>query len=159
MFNNGLPDSSLFCCNSLLYLPHCLPAHMTCAICSSTFYSLCTMSIHCTDPLLFNLAAALSSFFNHESPSTTTTTTNSNNNNNRFSSLYHVYMASVHLVHAIFAIPLNAHTAPISSTSQVEEMLMIFYRLWDYENNKIIRSRDVIFNEKVMYKDQLQGKK
>jgi hypothetical protein len=33
------------------------------------------------------------------------------------------------------------------------------YCLWDYENNKIIRSRDVIFNEKVMYKDQLQGKK
>jgi hypothetical protein len=33
------------------------------------------------------------------------------------------------------------------------------YFLWDYENNKIIRSRDVIFNEKVMYKDQLQGKK
>ena len=32
------------------------------------------------------------------------------------------------------------------------------YRLWDYENNKIIRSRDAIFNEKVMYKDQLQGK-
>ena len=29
------------------------------------------------------------------------------------------------------------------------------YRLWYYENNKIIRSRDVIFNEKVMYKDQL----
>jgi hypothetical protein len=28
----------------------------------------------------------------------------------------------------------------------------------DYENHKIIRSRDVIFNEKVMYKDQLQGK-
>jgi hypothetical protein len=33
------------------------------------------------------------------------------------------------------------------------------YHLWDYENNKIIRSRDVILNEKVMYKDQLQGKK
>ena len=33
------------------------------------------------------------------------------------------------------------------------------YRLWDYENNKIIRSRDLIFNEKVMYKDQLQRKK
>jgi hypothetical protein len=33
------------------------------------------------------------------------------------------------------------------------------YPLWDYENNKIIRIRDVIFNEKVMYKDQLQGKK
>jgi hypothetical protein len=32
------------------------------------------------------------------------------------------------------------------------------YCLWDYENQKIIRIRDVIFNEKVMYKDQLQGK-
>ncbi|KAE8710415.1 Retrovirus-related Pol polyprotein from transposon TNT 1-94 [Hibiscus syriacus] len=27
------------------------------------------------------------------------------------------------------------------------------YRIWDYENRKIIRSRDVIFNENVMYKD------
>jgi hypothetical protein len=27
------------------------------------------------------------------------------------------------------------------------------YWLWDYENHKIIRSRDVIFNEVVMYKD------
>jgi hypothetical protein len=33
------------------------------------------------------------------------------------------------------------------------------YRLWDYENQKIIRSRDAIVNEKVMYKYQLQGKK
>jgi hypothetical protein len=32
------------------------------------------------------------------------------------------------------------------------------YHLWDYENHKIIRSIDVIFNEKFMYKDQLQGK-
>ena len=30
------------------------------------------------------------------------------------------------------------------------------YRLYDYENLKIIRSRNVIFNEKVLYKDQLQ---
>jgi len=28
------------------------------------------------------------------------------------------------------------------------------YRLWDNENIKIIRSRDVIFNETVMYKDK-----
>ncbi|KAE8654176.1 E3 ubiquitin protein ligase upl2, putative isoform 2 [Hibiscus syriacus] len=28
------------------------------------------------------------------------------------------------------------------------------YRFWDYENRKIIRSRDVIFNENVMYKDR-----
>ena len=33
------------------------------------------------------------------------------------------------------------------------------YRLLDYENNKIIMSRDVIFNENFMYKDQLQRKK
>ena len=29
------------------------------------------------------------------------------------------------------------------------------YRLWDFENLEIIRSRDVIFNEKVLYKDLL----
>jgi hypothetical protein len=29
------------------------------------------------------------------------------------------------------------------------------YLLWDYENQKIVRSRDFIFNEKVMYKDHL----
>ena len=29
------------------------------------------------------------------------------------------------------------------------------YRLWDFENRKIIRSRYLIFNEKVMYRDQL----
>ena len=33
------------------------------------------------------------------------------------------------------------------------------YRLWNLKNHKIFRSRDVVFNEKVMYKDQLQGKK
>ena len=33
------------------------------------------------------------------------------------------------------------------------------YHLWDYENHKIIRSIDVVFNEKVMYIDQLQGNK
>ena len=33
------------------------------------------------------------------------------------------------------------------------------YRLWDYENHKINRSREVVFNENIMYKDQLQGKK
>eukprot|EP00253_Pinus_taeda_P023836 PITA_23836 len=33
------------------------------------------------------------------------------------------------------------------------------YHLYDYENQKIIRSRDVIFNEKALYKNQLQEKK
>jgi hypothetical protein len=33
------------------------------------------------------------------------------------------------------------------------------YHLWDYENQKIIRSGDVIFNGKFMDKDRLQGRK
>ncbi len=28
------------------------------------------------------------------------------------------------------------------------------YKLWDDQNRKMIRSRDVVFNEKVMYKDK-----
>ena len=28
------------------------------------------------------------------------------------------------------------------------------YRIWDDQNKKVIRNRDVIFNEKVMYKDR-----
>ena len=125
MFKNGLPDLSLFCCISLLFLPHCLSAHITCVVCSSVFYPLCAMSIHYTVPLLYYSAAALSSFFTHESLSPPTTTTNSNSNNNCFSSLYRVYMACVHIVHAIFTIPLHAHPALISSTSQVFCVIII----------------------------------
>jgi hypothetical protein len=134
MFNNGLPDSSLFCCILLLCLPHCLPAHMTCAVCSSAFYALCTISIQCNIPLLCDFySCTLPPCFTHESPSTTTTT-NSNRNSNRFSSLYRVYIASVHLVHAIFAIPLHAHTGPISSTSQVLCVIIIatLRLLWQF---------------------------
>ena len=132
MFNNGLPDSSLFCYILLLFLPHCLSTHITCAICSSAFYALCTMSIHCTVPLLCYSAAALSSFFTRESPLPTTTIANSNNNNSLISSLYHVYIASVPLVHAIFSIPMHDHTAPISSTSRVLCVIIILtlHLLW-----------------------------
>jgi hypothetical protein len=83
------------------------------------------MSIHCTVPLLCYSAAALSSFFTHESPSPTTTTTNSNSDNTLISSLYRVYIDSVHLVHAIFAIPMHSHTMPISSTSRVLCVIII----------------------------------
>jgi hypothetical protein len=75
MFNNGLPDSSLVLLHFVALSASLPSAHMTCTFCSSTFYALCTMSIHCTVPLLCNSAAALSSFFTHESPSPTTTTT------------------------------------------------------------------------------------
>jgi hypothetical protein len=125
MFNNGLPNLSLFCCISLLCLPHCLPAHMTCAICSSAFYALCIMSIHCTNPLLCNSATALSSFFTPESPLPTTLTTNSHSNSNPISSMYCVFIASVHLVHAVFTMPLHDDFAPLSSTSRVLCLIII----------------------------------
>jgi hypothetical protein len=125
MYNNGLPDLSLFCCISLLCLPHCLSTHLTCTVCSSAFYALFTMCIRCTIPLLCSLATALSSFFTHELPSPTTITTTSNNNDNPISSLYHVFIDSVHLVHAMFAIPLHADSAPLSSTSPVLCMIII----------------------------------
>jgi hypothetical protein len=125
MFNNGLPGLSLFCCISLLFLPHFLSAHITCAVCSAAFYALWAMSIHCTVPLLCYSVAALSSFFTHESPSPTTTTTNSYSNSHSISSLYLVFIASAHLVHAMFAMPLHADSAPLSSTSRVLCMIII----------------------------------
>ena len=125
MFNNGLPDSSLFGYISLLCLPHFLSAHFTCAVYSSTFYALCTMSIHCTVPLLCYSAAALSSFFTPESTLPTTLTTTSNNNSSHISSLYCAFIASVHLVHAMFAMPLHAYSASLSSTSRVLYLIII----------------------------------
>ena len=59
MFINGLPVSSLFCYTALLYLHHCLHAPLPYALCSSTFYALCAMSLLCTIPLLCISAAAL----------------------------------------------------------------------------------------------------
>jgi hypothetical protein len=125
MFNNGLPDLSLFCCISLLCLPYCLSACITCVVYSSTIYALCAMSIHCIVPFLCYSVAALSSFFTHESPSPTTTTSNSYSNNNTISSLYHVFIASVHLVHAVFTMPLHADSVPLSSTYRVLCLIII----------------------------------
>ena len=127
MFNNGLPDSSLFYYISLLCLPHYLSAHITCAACYSAFYALCAMSIHCTVPLLCSSAAVLSfsSHMNHlhqqqsQQPPTATTTTNP------FSSLYCVFIAFVHLVHAMFAMPLHVDSALLSSTSRLLCLIII----------------------------------
>jgi hypothetical protein len=136
MFDDGLPDLSLFCSISLLCLPHCLSAQITCAVCSSSFYALCAMSIHCTVSLLCYSAAALSYFFTHKLPSPTTTTTNSYSNNNPISSLYRVFIASVHLVHAVFAMPLHADSAPLSSTSRVLCLIIIvtLQLLWPFSH-------------------------
>jgi hypothetical protein len=119
MFNNGLPDLSLFCCILLLCLPHYLSAHITCVVWSSSFYALCAISILCIVPLLCYSATTLSSFFTPESPLPTILTTTSSSNNNPISSLYRVFIASVHLVHAVFEMPLHADSASLSSTSQV----------------------------------------
>jgi hypothetical protein len=118
MFNNGLPDSSLFCCILLLCLPHCLPAHMTCTICSSTIYTLCTMPLQCNLSLLCISTLALC-LLAHTSILLHSDHNNSNNNNNLISSLYRVLIASVYLVHAMCAMPLHTHTTAISSTSRV----------------------------------------
>jgi hypothetical protein len=141
VFNDGLPVLSLFCCISLLCLPHCLSAHITCVVRSSDFYALCAISILCTVPLLCYSAAVLSSFFTPESTLPTITTT-SNNNINSISSLYYVFISSVHLVHAVFAMPLHADSAPLSSTSRVLCLIIIvtLQLLWPFSHTfSIIR--------------------
>jgi hypothetical protein len=125
MFNNGLPDLSLFCCISLLCLSHCLSAHIPCVVWSFAVYALCAISILCTVPLLCYSAAALSFFFTPESPLSTTLTTTSNSNNNPISSLYHVFIASVHLLHSMFSMPLHAYSPSLSSTSRVLYLIII----------------------------------
>jgi hypothetical protein len=132
MFNNGLPNLSLFCCISLLYLPHCISAHIPCAVWSSVVYALCAVSTLCTVPLLCYSATAPLFFFTLESPLPTTFITTSNSKNNPISSLYCVFIASVHLVHAIFSIPLHAYSLSLSSTSRVLYLIIIvtLHLLW-----------------------------
>jgi hypothetical protein len=103
-------------CSAAFRYSVCLIAFLHTSLALSVLlpFMLCApYSIHCTVPLLCYSAAALSSFFTHESPSPTTTTTNSNSNNNPISSLYRVFIASVHLVHAMFAMPLHADSCAV----------------------------------------------
>jgi hypothetical protein len=126
MFNNGLPDLSLFCCISLLCLPHCLSSHITCIVCSFIFYALWTVSIHCTAPLLCYSAAALSSFFTHEllSPTTTTPNSYSNSNNNLFFSVLCIYSLCAPCAYNVCN-PLHADSVSLSSTSRVFCLIII----------------------------------
>jgi hypothetical protein len=103
MFINGLPASSLFCYTTLLYLHQYLHAHMPCAFCSSTFYSLCTMSIPCTIPLCVFHLLHTASFYTPKSLSIAAL----------ISSLFCILIVFVHLVHAISAMLL--HALPMSS--------------------------------------------
>jgi cobalamin synthase len=92
-----------------------LPLFMLCAPCPFTVQFLfCALQLLHSPP---------SSHMNHlhqqsQQPPTATTTT-------PFSSLYCVFIASVHLVHAMFAMPLHADSAPLSSTSRVFCLIII----------------------------------
>jgi hypothetical protein len=78
------------------------------------------MSLPCNLPLLCISAPVLcllahTSIFLHSYHNNS----NSNGNNNLISSLHCVLIVSVHLLHAMCASPLYAHTVPMSSTSRV----------------------------------------
>jgi len=84
-------------------------------------YPFSTKILFCSIQLLHSDS---SSHVNHHSK-TPKATANSNRNNNLISSLYRVFIASVHLVHAVFAMPLHADSAPLSSTSRVLCLIII----------------------------------
>jgi hypothetical protein len=112
VFNNSLPVSSLFYKILLLSLPYCLLACICCPFCSFAFCALCAIPIQCTFCFLsISAAAPPLYFFTHALLHL--------NNNHLITSLSRVLLASVHLVHAMYPMPLPAHTALISSTSRV----------------------------------------
>jgi hypothetical protein len=125
MFKNGLPNLSLFCCISLLCLPLFLSAHIPCVVWSSTFYALCAISILYTVPLLCYSAVALSSFFTPYITFTNNTHYNLQRQQQPMSSLIRVFIDSVHLVHAVFTMPLHADSALLFSTSRVLSLIII----------------------------------
>ena len=66
-------------------------------------------------------------------------------------SLFHILIVSVLLVHAIFAMPLHAHTTPISSTSQVLFLIIIatLQLLWQFNPrvyHHLVLCRDSFFS-------------
>jgi hypothetical protein len=102
----------MFCKIFLLSLPHCLPACIRCPFCSSAFFALCAILIQYTFCFLsISATAPPLYFFTHALLHLS--------NNNLITSLSHVLIASIHHVHAMYTVPLPAHTALISSTSQV----------------------------------------
>ena len=92
--------------------------------CSSTFYALCAMSIHCIVPLLCSSTAALSSFFTHEPPSPTTFTATSNNNNPLLFSVLCIYSFCAPCACNVCN-PLHVDSMLLSSTSQLLCLIII----------------------------------
>jgi hypothetical protein len=102
-----------------------------------SIYTLCTMSLSCNLPLLCISTPVLcllahTSIFLHSDHNNS----NNNGNNNLISSLHCVLIVSVHLVHAMCATPLYAHTVPISSTSRVLCLILMvtLQLLWPFSH-------------------------
>jgi hypothetical protein len=100
---------------------------ITCAVWSSAFYALCTISILCTVPLLCYSAAALSSFFTPKSPLPTTITTTSNINNNP-------YLFSVRCIYR-FCAPCACNVLHSSACSNRANLLHLSSALRDLHRN------------------------
>jgi hypothetical protein len=101
-----------------------LPFFMLCAPCPFT-----AQFLFCPIQLLHSPPSSHMNHLHQQQPQQTP-----NSDSNRFSSLCRVYIAYVHLLHAIFAI-LHAHTTPISSTSQVLCVIIIttLRLLWQFK--------------------------
>jgi hypothetical protein len=106
----------------MAYHSHHCSATFPCSVCLTVFLHTCIvlsvllpfiLCVPCpfNAPFLFCAFQLLhsNSFYTHESLPKETTL---------ISSLFHFLIVSVLLMHAIFAIPLHAHSAPISFTSE-----------------------------------------
>jgi hypothetical protein len=103
-----------------------LPLFMLCAPCPFT-----AQFLFCAIQLLHSPPSSHMNHLHQQQPQQTPIATTT-----PISSLYRVYIASVHLVHAIFTIPLHAHTTPISSTSRVLCVIIIvtLQLLWPFSH-------------------------
>jgi hypothetical protein len=109
VFNNNLPVSSLFCKISLLSLPHCLPARIHYTFCSSASCAFCTIpiSMHLLSSVHFSCCTPPPSSHMHHSQ----------HNNNPISSLFHILILPVHLVHSLYAVVLHGLHVECSACS------------------------------------------
>jgi len=98
-------------------LHQCL-LHTPCTFCSYTFYTLCTISLWCNLPLAC-ISAPVLCLLAHTWICPTTT--------NPISSLFNILIVPILLVHAIFSMPLHAHTAP--------NLLHISSAFYDHHNS------------------------
>jgi hypothetical protein len=102
IFINGLLVSSLFCYTALLYLHQCLPAHFS--LHSMFFFLLCSLghvhSMHYSSSLYFSYYTMPPACLNHSQQPL-------------ISSLFYVFILSMHLLHPLFTMLL--HSLPTSS--------------------------------------------